>query len=161
MSATTVRLVLRTSVGPAAGFGMDELVRALEARGYSVMAQVGEIKVVLAYQDDQAAPPDPSLKPLGYDESYALTWQAPDTLALTGSDDRGLMYGVGAAAGLRQFRRLGITANVPALGYLPALLFIFTLQTPPPLLSRGCFSLDLVHHDRPAAVEAPPVHRRR
>ena len=93
MSATAVGIHPRKSVGPAAGFGLDELVHALQGRGYSVVDERADIKIVLAYQADRSMSPEPSVKPLGFDESYALIWQAPDTLVVTGSDDRGLMYG--------------------------------------------------------------------
>ena len=93
MHTMTVGIVSRQRLGPAAGFGLDELGHALRARGYRVVDKGAEQKIVLAYQTDRATPPEPSVRPLGFDESYALSWQAPDTLVLTGSDERGLMYG--------------------------------------------------------------------
>lgn len=111
MSGPVENVLLRTprDLGPTAHFGVAELTRALEVRGYRLNGQEAQKLVVVATAGDRLAPDNPfgpSLaeqpgayvivhgegRPSVVRPDSKLTWTRSTPVALIGWDEPGLMY---------------------------------------------------------------------
>ena len=81
MSVTMVTIETPAGTGSAASFGVSELTLALAARGYRVSTRPPEWRIVVARGLD--GPP----------ESFTIERRGVNSIAVTGSDENGVMYG--------------------------------------------------------------------